>query len=302
MMNPGLISAFCWLLNTQTSPLTMDAHDKSKGDVRVIATIGGKAIYQHDLQNFRAQLWTDEQRAIDHPLSPEAEQQLRMKYLQFRVLEEKAKKEGLEADPKIVSRLALAKSRLLVDTLINRHDGEFQAESVLDDEKLKAYFEQHKASFMHSGTFTARHILIQIHDAGDLNRTARSESEAITKAQEALKALEIGTSWNEVAKKFSDDSGSRDSGGLYENINFGSFVREFDEAVKSQPIGKPGKLVRSQYGYHIIQVEKIVPGGIPEFETVKASVKRRAEVEKREEAFRAFCEKAQREFDLEVIP
>jgi peptidyl-prolyl cis-trans isomerase D len=58
-----------------------------------------------------------------------------------------------------------------------------------------------------------------------------------------------------LAKKNSDDPGSKDSGGELPFAQRGTMVPEFDKAIFTQKIGDT-EIVKSQFGYHIVQVEE----------------------------------------------
>ncbi len=66
--------------------------------------------------------------------------------------------------------------------------------------------------------------------------------------------LASGQDFGEVAKKYSKDTGSGAKGGDLGWFGKGAMVPEFETAAYSQPIGEIGKPVKSQFGYHIIQV------------------------------------------------
>lgn len=79
------------------------------------------------------------------------------------------------------------------------------------------------------------------------------------KADEVLAKVKSGGDFAALAKEFSEDPGSKDKGGFYENITEGSFVPEFEQAVFGGM--KPGEiypeLVPTKFGYHIIKLEKL---------------------------------------------
>jgi parvulin-like peptidyl-prolyl isomerase len=66
--------------------------------------------------------------------------------------------------------------------------------------------------------------------------------------------LNGGQDFGELAKKYSKDTSSAVNGGNMEWFGKGAMVPEFEQAAFSQKIGEIGKPVKSQYGYHIIQV------------------------------------------------
>lgn len=69
------------------------------------------------------------------------------------------------------------------------------------------------------------------------------------------------TQFAALARKYSIDTGSAPSGGELGSFPRGQMVPPFEHAAFTQPIGQIGRPVRSQFGYHIIQVEahKAVP-------------------------------------------
>ena len=86
-----------------------------------------------------------------------------------------------------------------------------------------------------------------------------SKTEKEAKAKEILEKVKNGGDFAALAKEFSEDPGSKEKGGLYENITEGAFVPEFEKAVFSGL--KPGEiypeLVPTNFGYHIIKLEKL---------------------------------------------
>jgi parvulin-like peptidyl-prolyl isomerase len=84
----------------------------------------------------------------------------------------------------------------------------------------------------------------------------RAEKRA--KAEEILNRVKAGEDFAELAKQFSEDPGSKNKGGLYENIRKGSFIPEFESvALSLQPGQIAPQVVETLYGYHIIKLEKI---------------------------------------------
>lgn len=84
-----------------------------------------------------------------------------------------------------------------------------------------------------------------------------SKEEKKAKAEEILNRVKAGEDFTKLAKEFSDDPGSKDKGGLYEGITEGAFVPEFEAvAFALEPGQLHPELVESNFGYHIIKLEK----------------------------------------------
>lgn len=77
------------------------------------------------------------------------------------------------------------------------------------------------------------------------------------KAEKILQRAKSGEDFAKLAKEFSEDPGSKDSGGLYENVPQGVMIREFEQAALSLTDGQIySSPVETNYGYHIIKLEK----------------------------------------------
>lgn len=84
----------------------------------------------------------------------------------------------------------------------------------------------------------ARHILVE------------TEGEAVA----IIQLLRNGSDFSRLAREFSKDTGSAAQGGDLGWFSRGVMVSEFENAAFTQPIGEIGEPVKSQFGYHIIQV------------------------------------------------
>ena len=76
------------------------------------------------------------------------------------------------------------------------------------------------------------------------------------KAEEILNRVKGGEDFAAVAKETSEDPGSKDKGGLYEDVRMGQMVKPFEDAAMSvQPGEIVPNLVETDFGYHIIKLE-----------------------------------------------
>lgn len=128
-------------------------------------------------------------------------------------------------------------------------------ESTITDEELSAEYEANLADY---STYDVRHILIsnEVTDADGKTTKTRTDEEMLALANEAKAKLDAGESWDTVAKQYSEDPGSKDTGGLYSNTQGMNWEENFKQAAYKQEIGVIGEPVKSQYGYHVMLVEK----------------------------------------------
>ena len=117
--------------------------------------------------------------------------------------------------------------------------------------EIQQYYTAHQAEFSTPEQSRSRHILIQVAKGAD----AKTDEAAKAKAEGILKQIQGGANFADLAKKNSDDPGSKDSGGELGFAQRGHMVPEFDNAIFTQKIGDT-KIIKSQFGYHIVQVEE----------------------------------------------
>jgi peptidyl-prolyl cis-trans isomerase D len=118
-------------------------------------------------------------------------------------------------------------------------------------QEIKQFFTTHQSDYSVPEQARSRHILIKVASGAD----AKTDASAKTKAEGLLKQIQGGANFADLAKKNSDDPGSKDKGGELDFARRGTMVPEFDNAIFTQKIGDT-KIVKTQFGYHIVQVEE----------------------------------------------
>lgn len=278
-----------------TSQATKDATSQEP----VLARIGDRTLRRSDLDLFLS-LSLNPQQRMQVELVEGAKDAYRKQFFELQLLAAKARKDGLHRTEGFRRRMEMMELQVLVQELMQREGPGLQAKMKLEEGAAKAYYDQHPDQFRTPGSFTVRHLLVPVKGARNAPEDAFPEAEAKERALHAKAELEAGKSWNEVAKAYSTDPGSKDNGGLYENIDFGSFVPPFEEAVRAQPLGKPGDPVRTDYGFHVIQVEKRMDPELKPFEAVQNEAQQRAQAALQEKVFQAYLDELKKEIPYQV--
>jgi len=133
------------------------------------------------------------------------------------------------------------------------------------DADLQALYQQQLDKYKQGETRTARHILIAVNGSDP-----KLDAAAKAKAEDILKQLNAGADFAKLAAQYSDDKGSGRQGGELGDVPRGEMVKPFEDALFG--MSKPDQIVgpiRTQFGYHIIQLEKINAAQVKSFAEVK---------------------------------
>ena len=165
---------------------------------------------------------------------------------------------------------------------------------VTDAEALQAFTQSPEQFGGKPESREVRHILISDKDKNGQVDFTKSKA----KADDVYAQLQNGADFEALVKKYSQDPGSKDSGGKY-TANRGQSVPEFDEAafkLKTNEISKP---VKTQFGYHIIQpLTNTKPA--TDFDDVKAAVKTSLLQEKRSQEMTKWVEDLRDQYEGKV--
>ena len=128
------------------------------------------------------------------------------------------------------------------------------APSITDDQ-VREFFEQNRAQFDNRpAAVTFRQIVI----APSASDTARARARAT--AEEVLRLARDGEDFEQLARRFSADPGSAQSGGDLGWFRRGDMVREFENAAYSMRPGQISEIVESPFGFHVIKLERVRGG------------------------------------------
>ncbi len=121
----------------------------------------------------------------------------------------------------------------------------------ISDAEIEAYYNQHRDQYSVKEQVKTRHILINSPAGAD----SKTDAAAKAKAEDLLKQIKAGGNFAELAKKNSDDPGSKDQGGELPMIETSRLDPAYAKAAMALNPGQTSDLVKSQFGYHIIQTE-----------------------------------------------
>ena len=150
----------------------------------------------------------------------------------------------------------------LVDTIKLRQNVQ------ISDEDLKAKYQREIQQYEVPNRVHAEHILFMT-----VGKPDAEVDEIKKKADEVLKQLKKGAKFEDLAKKDSEDPGTKDKGGDLGWIVQGQTVPEFEKVAFSLPPGSLSELVKTQFGFHIIKVLAKETAHTKPFDEVKDSIR-----------------------------
>jgi len=119
-------------------------------------------------------------------------------------------------------------------------------------DEVQQYYSAHAEQYQVKDRVRVRHILVAVKNDAD----AATDTAAKQKAEGLLKQIKAGGDFADLAKKNSDDPGSKVQGGELGWLEHGTTVPEFDKTAFSLPVGQTSSVIKTEFGYHILQVEE----------------------------------------------
>ncbi len=138
----------------------------------------------------------------------------------------------------------------------------------VDDDTLKKQYEAQKSHFVTNEQRLASHVLVKV----DKNANADAQKAALEKAKDIEQQAKSGKDFAALAKANSDDPGSKAQGGDLGWLEKGVTDPAFESALFAMKKGDISDPVKSDEGYHIIQLRDVKPEKVKPFEEVKAEL------------------------------
>lgn len=176
-----------------------------------------------------------------------------------------AKKNLYEYDPKFKAELAKIKDEMLANFAIEKA---IAGVKVTDDE-VKKFYDEHKAELVGGETVDASHILVDTEE----------------KANEILASIKEGKVTFEDAAKEHSSCPSKEKGGNLGEFGKGQMVPEFDNAVFAMEVGEITGPVQTQFGYHLIKLNKKNEAKEIPFEEIKPRLMQKVLSDKQQAAY-----------------
>lgn len=212
---------------------------------KLVAKVNGKEITRADVMKFLNDMGP--QMAMQFQ-SPEGIQRVVDEMVNQELLYLDARENDLDKEEEYKNLLKTTEVTLLKNYAFNKAI----ASETPTEEEIKDYYNKNKNEFGNPEMAKASHILVEAED----------------QANEVVKELESGTSFEDAAVKYSTCP-SKEQGGKLGEFGRGQMVPEFENAVFDMEVGTISEPVKSQFGYHIIYLEDMTPAQEQTFEEAR---------------------------------
>jgi parvulin-like peptidyl-prolyl isomerase len=221
----------------------------------ILVTVNGKNITKQDAEQFVA---ASAKNAHFMQLDKAQQNMIKERLVEKVLFTELAKKEGVDKNPEFIKNMEKIKEELLVNMWMK-----MQLDSaIVSDSEAKEFYEKNKDKFKQPESVSAKHILVKTED----------EAKAIIKELKPLKDAALKEKFVVLAKaKSTGPSGPK--GGDLGTFTKGQMVPEFSKAVWALKDGTVTmEAVKTQFGYHVIYLEKKNAAEPVSYEKVKEKI------------------------------
>lgn len=230
---------------------------------KVLAQVNGKPITEEDVNRYIMAMGRNGQ-AYNNPQGRAA---VLEQLIAQRLFLLDAQRNLYERDQAFKDQLAAVKEQLLMEYAISKC-----VESVrVTEDDVRGYYDAHKAEMMDEETVNASHILVDSED----------------KANEILAALGAGEITFEDAAKAHSTCPSSQQGGNLGDFGRGQMVPEFDAACFEMSEGEVRGPVKTQFGYHLIRLNKKNEARALSYNDVRAQLYEQLTREKQQAAYQS---------------
>ncbi|MCD6490174.1 MAG: peptidylprolyl isomerase [Thermodesulfobacterium sp.] len=260
---------------------------------RILAEVGNYKLYEKDVEKMIEEDVQIQQLLKSKPeLKDEIVFAIVNRWVNLSLLALAGKKEGIDKDLEIKKELIEIEKNLIAKEYFE----EKTANLKISENQLKEYYNKNKEKYKEEEGRHVKHILIYVPQDAD----SATKEKSLEKAKEIRKKLLKGAKFEEIAQKYSDDTGSKKKGGDLGIIRKGQTIPEFEKEIFDLKLGEISQPIKSPYGYHIIKVEEIIPERIPSFEEIKNLVKQDYMQEKKEEIMAQILQKLYEEYQPKI--
>jgi peptidyl-prolyl cis-trans isomerase C len=242
----------------------------------VIASVNGDAIYKTEAEHAFAAYMKTSGKSV---LTDDEKQNIVKNMIRRKLILSIPEVQNYRKEQGVINQVREFENNLIIGRYLNSTIG---AAIQISDEQLKEYYDKNLNQFVLPPMVEARHILLRNRD----------------EAEKVLVLLKNGDDFSGLARQYSIDLPMAREGGSMGTIKKGKTLPALEQVLFTLEEGQYSDIVETDYGFHIIMIDKIHSTDYEAFENVKESIRRQLIRSKESEAF----EKMARELEKNVSP
>lgn len=301
----------------------------------IIVHVNSDIITRADLQRSQEQLMNDlrqQSGAQAQDQYQEREKDVLRDLIDQDLLLQKGKQLGITADTEVIKRLDQIRKQLNLETMEdlqraaekegvsyedfkqNIRNGIISQQVIqrevgshiqITHEEVVKFYEEHKKDMEQPEQVRLEEILVSTQAPGataDVEPDAAALAAAEKKARDLLDQIRKGASFEELAKKYSDDPNSAPQGGDLGYFKRGTMVKSLEDVIFAMKAGEVSDVVRTKQGFILMKVTEHTPQGVPPLKDVEEKVQTAIYYQKLTPAVRAYLTKLREEAYIDIKP
>jgi foldase protein PrsA len=138
---------------------------------------------------------------------------------------------------------------MIIERLIEK----IRAAESVSEKEITAYYESYSEEFREEGTVQLAHILL---------KKNKASPDPVARAENLRKRIQAGLTFEEAAKKYSQDSATSQEGGSLGKIKKGELLPQLEKIAFSISVGEISKPVESPMGIHLLRISQRKDGSL----------------------------------------
>jgi len=187
---------------------------------------------------------------------------------------------------------AQLKEQLRKNVLLDAYVKNIESGVKVSDKEAKKYYENNKDKFKQPEKAKVSHIILRTGDKAKYDNPEK-------KINEVYEEIKNGKSFEEMAKRYSED-GSAQKGGSLGYIQKGKTVPAFEKVAFDTKVGEISEPFKTKFGYHILKVTDKQEARQKTFNEVKSSIKEVLKNQKTKEKLNAKLEELRSKYDVKI--
>jgi len=243
---------------------------------KVLAIVNGNEITEKDIER---SLLRFPQETQEHYKTEEGKKQFLDQIINFELIYNYAIDNDMKNDPEYIEQMRLIEKDVLIQIGVKN----IMADVDITEEEIQKYYEDNSEMFKSEETASAKHILV----------------DTLEQMQEIKSEITNGMSFEEAAQKYSKCP-SAAQGGSLGSFTRGRMVPEFEKAAFELQVGEISEPVKTQFGYHLIQLDEKSTEDAKSLEESRNMIVKNILNQKQNEKYISSVTELKNKYDIEI--